>query len=98
ESTDYKYHFGTLIPRSAKGKNMIIIVANIKGGMSRTTISVMLSRAFSQAGNQVALADATWFGESARRVRLMEKAHGLRMPFEVREFPKDRKSTRLNSS
>ena len=66
---------------------MIIIVANIKGGMSRTTISVMLSRAFSQAGNQVALADATWFGDSARRVRLMEKAHGLRMPFEVREFP-----------
>ena len=47
----------------------------------------MLSHAFSQAGNQVVLADATWFGDSARRVRLMKKAHGLVMPFEVREFP-----------
>lgn len=66
---------------------MIIVVANIKGGMSRTTISIMLSRAFSRAGKRVVLADTTWQGDSVRRIQLMQKEHGLTMPFEVREFP-----------
>ena len=34
---------------------MIILVANIKGGMARTTVSVMLARAFSQTGKRVTL-------------------------------------------
>lgn len=66
---------------------MIILVANIKGGMARTTVSVMLARAFSQAGKRVVLADATTSGDSARYVQLMKKKQGLDAPFEIREFP-----------
>ena len=66
---------------------MIILVANLKGGMARTTISVMLARAFSQAGKKVILADTTVGGDSARYVENMKEFHRIAMPFEVREFP-----------
>ena len=66
---------------------MIVLVANIKGGMARTTISVMLARAFSQAEKKVILADTTVGGDSARYVENMKEFHRIAMPFEVREFP-----------
>lgn len=66
---------------------MIILVANIKGGMARTTISVMLARAFSQAGKKVILADTTVGGDSARYVENMKEFHRIAIPFEVRKFP-----------
>lgn len=66
---------------------MIILVANIKGGMARTTISVMLARAFSQAGKNVILADTTVGGDSARYVENMKEFHRIEIPFEVRKFP-----------
>ena len=65
---------------------MIILVANIKGGMARTTVSVMLARAFSQTGKRVALVDATASGDSVRYVQRMQEKHNLVMPFEVEEF------------
>ena len=66
---------------------MIILVANIKGGMARTTISVMLARAFSQARKKVILADTTVGGDSARHVENIKEFHKIEIPFEVREFP-----------
>ena len=66
---------------------MIIVVANIKGGMARTTISVMLARAFSQARKKVILADTTVGGDSARHVENIKEFHKIEIPFEVREFP-----------
>ena len=65
---------------------MIILVANIKGGMARTTVSVMLARAFSQTGKRVTLVDATASGDSVRYVQRMQEKHNLVMPFEVDEF------------
>lgn len=68
---------------------MIILVANIKGDMARTTVSVMLSRAFRQSGKRVILLDATASGNSVRYVQLMQEKHNLVTPFEVDQFLND---------
>ncbi|APT85827.1 hypothetical protein CFLV_00450 [Corynebacterium flavescens] len=68
---------------------MILLVANLKGGMARTTISVMLARAYAESSERVVLADVTCDGDSARYVDIMKEKHGLALPFEVREFPSD---------
>ncbi|MGP5247890.1 AAA family ATPase [Corynebacterium flavescens] len=64
-------------------------MANLKGGMARTTISVMLARAYAQSGKRVVLADVTCDGDSACYVDIMKEKHGYVMPFDVHEFPSD---------
>src|SRR5699024_816805 len=66
---------------------MIVLVANIKGEMDRTTISVMFARACRQAEKKVIIEDKTVEGDSARYVENMKEFHRIAMPFEVREFP-----------
>ena len=68
---------------------MIVLVANLKGGITRTTVSVMLARAYGQAGEKVILADTTVGGDSVRYVENMKKKHGLDIPFDVCELPSD---------
>src|SRR5699024_12751915 len=63
--------------------DMIISVANLKGGLMRSTNAALLAEAYSRMGKNVAIADTSCDGGAAHWLKL---AH------------QDRKSTRLNSS
>ena len=65
---------------------MIISVANLKGGLMRSTSAVLLAEAYSRMGKNVAIADISWDGGAAHLLKLARK-NGNVSPMEVREFP-----------
>ena len=67
---------------------MIISVANLKGGLRRTTSTVLLAEAYSRMGKKVAIADTSWDGGAAHWLKLARQSSNV-SPIVVREFPID---------
>lgn len=67
---------------------MIISVANLKGGLRRTTSAVLLAEAYSRMGKSVAIADTSWDGGAAHWLKLARQSGNV-SPIVVREFPID---------
>lgn len=68
---------------------MIIAVANLKGGLLRSTVTVMLAHTYRQTGKRVAIADTTSSGDSARFAALMNENCGAGFDAEVHLIPFD---------
>lgn len=67
---------------------MIISVANLKGGLRRSTSAVLLAEAYSRMGKSVAIADTSWDGGAAHWLKLARQSGNV-SPIDVREFPID---------
>ena len=52
---------------------MIISVANLKGGLMRSTSAVLLAEAYSRMGKNVAIADTSWDVGAAHLLKLARK-------------------------
>lgn len=67
---------------------MIISVANLKGGLMRSTSAALLAEAYSRMGKNVAIADTSWDGGAAHWLKLAHQ-NGNVSPIEVHELPID---------
>src|SRR5699024_11924060 len=65
-----------------------ISVANLKGGLMRSTNAALLAEAYSRMGKNVAIADTSWDGGAAHWLKLAHQ-NGNVSPIEVHEFPID---------
>src|SRR5690625_4950911 len=67
---------------------MIISVANLKGGLMRSTNAARSARAYSTMGMNLAIADTSWDGGAAHWLKLAQQKCNV-SPIEVHEFPID---------
>ena len=67
---------------------MIISVANLKGGLMRSTNAALLAEAYSRMGKNVAIADTSWDGGAAHWLKLAQQ-NGNVSPIGIHEFPID---------
>lgn len=65
---------------------MIISVANLKGGLRRSTSAALLAEAYSRMGKNVAIADTSWDGGAAHWLKLARQSSNV-SPIDVREYP-----------
>lgn len=66
---------------------MIILVANLKGGVRRTTLSLRLAIAAARQGSPTAIADTTMSGDTSRHFSHPSRAADNDVSFEIMEFP-----------